>query len=311
MTTTMADRKPILIGMKQRFLKSLAGIVMAILLFYAPGIKMPVLDVRTDAYFTSAIAKAGLTYATCRIINASVSIVKESNLQLEPGGVGLSLAVGQVLDPLDDMTERLSDVLVTAITSLGIQKLAYEISVSLVPPILAVCLFMLSLGVWFAHERVRAVQTLIVRLAVLVMIARCCLPLSSAINQLLHDHFFSDKIAAAKQELASGSAGLEKLKQFSLPDTDGLLGTIKNSAALLKQKSVEVKDALQSLAGSMGTIVDNLLRLTFLYVGVFMIQVIVLPVMVFWLLVKAANALFLTRFPVILHQPSSTSHPRN
>jgi len=71
----------------------------------------------TDAYFREAITKAGVAYATCRVLNASVSIVKDSSLQLEPAGVGISLAVGQALDPIDDMTERLSDVLVTAITS--------------------------------------------------------------------------------------------------------------------------------------------------------------------------------------------------
>jgi hypothetical protein len=70
-----------------------------------------VLDTTADDYFRDAITKAGLTYATCRAVNASISIVKESSLQLEPAGVGVSLAVGQALDPIDDMTERLSDVL--------------------------------------------------------------------------------------------------------------------------------------------------------------------------------------------------------
>ena len=51
--------------------------------------------------------------------------------------------------PIDDMTERLSDVMVTAITSLGVQKLAYAIGVAFVPPILAACLFLLSLLVWY------------------------------------------------------------------------------------------------------------------------------------------------------------------
>jgi hypothetical protein len=54
-----------------------------------------------------------LTYATCRVINASVSIVKESSLQLEPAGVGISLAVGQALDPIDDMAAGPSELQLT------------------------------------------------------------------------------------------------------------------------------------------------------------------------------------------------------
>jgi len=106
----------------------------------------------------------------------------------------------------------------------------------------------------------------------------------------------SGKISEAKKELALSFAGLDKLKQFSLPETDGILGTIKNSTSFLKEKSIEFKNALKAMANGMGTIIENLLKLTFLYVGVFLIQVLILPLMVFWLLVKTANALFLTSY---------------
>jgi hypothetical protein len=49
-----------------------------------------------------------------------------------------------------------------------------------------------------------------------------------------------------------------------------------------------------------GDIIENLLKLTFLYVGVFLIQVIILPLLSFWFLVKTVNALFHTKIPVIL-----------
>lgn len=89
------------------------------MLLFFPGLRLPIIDNTTDVHFHEAITKAGVTYATCRMINASVSIVKDSNLNLEPAGIGITLAIGQALDPIDDMTERVSDVIVTAITSLG------------------------------------------------------------------------------------------------------------------------------------------------------------------------------------------------
>jgi hypothetical protein len=42
-----------------------------------------------------------------------------------------------------------------------------------------------------------------------------------------------------------------------------------------------------------GVIVENLLRLTFLYLGVFVIQVLVLPLLIFWFLMRIVNSLFL------------------
>ncbi len=285
---------------RQKIIRSSIGIIIAILLFFSSGLKFPVLDDMTDKYFREAITKAGVAYATCRVINASVSIIKDSTLQLEPAGVGISLAVGQALDPIDDMTERLSDVLVTAITSLGVQKLAYEISVSFVPHMLSIFLFALSILLWFENEKLALLQKTITRFIVLLIIARFFLPISSLADQFLHKHFFADQISEANEKLAVGSAELDKMKELSLPETDGVLGTIGNSASFLKQKTIEFKNALAATMKNAGDIIENLLKLTYLYAGVFLIQVIILPLLAFWFLAKTANALFHTNIPAIL-----------
>lgn len=272
---------------------------MAILFFFSPGLRLPILDSKADDYFREAISKAGVAYATCRLINASVSIVKDSNLNLEPAGVGITLAIGQALDPIDDMTERVSDVIVTAITSLGVQKLAYEISVSLAPPILALFLFVLSVLIWFENQRLAALQKIITGFILLILIARFTLPISAITNNYIQENFFEEKILNANKELALGSAELDKLMEFSIPQTDGVLGTIKNSSSFLKRKSLEFKNALVNTISNTGNIIENLLKLIFLYVGIFLIQVVALPIIVFGVFVKFANSLFDTNIPVI------------
>jgi len=297
---------------KQKIIKSSVGLVLSMLLFFSSGLRLPVLDTTTDTYFSEAISKAGIAYATCRVINASVSIIKDSSLQLEPAGVGVSLAVGQALDPIDDMTERLSDVLVTAITSLGVQKLAYEIGVSVAPPILSVFLFVLSILIWFENEKLSSLQKTLIRFMLIIVVARFCLPASSLANEYLQSHYFAEQISEANQKLSAGSSELDRIKDFSLPKIDGVLGTIENSALFLKIKSTELKNALIATVANAGDIIDNLLRLTFLYVGIFLIQVIILPLLSFWFLIKTANALFHTNMPVILHhlQPSKNEKPQ-
>ncbi len=286
---------------KQKLIRTAITVLLAIFLFFSSGLRIPVLDSTTDNYFSEAITKAGVTYAACRVINASVSIVKNSSLNLEPAGIGVTLAVGQALDPIDDMVERVSDVLVTTITSLGVQKLAFEICVSITPSIIAVFLFIFSILIWFENEKLATIQKNITRLIFLILLARFALPVSAVANNYIQEHFFTDKISNANKELAVGTAELDKLREFSLPEIDGVLGTIKNNASFVQHKSMEFKDAIVATVGNAGSIVENLLKLAFLYVGVFLIQVIALPIMVFWLLVKFANSLFNTNVPVILH----------
>lgn len=286
---------------KQKIIQSFTGVVIAILLFATSGLKIPVLDTMTDAYFREAITKAGVTYAACRVINASVSIIKESNLQLEPAGVGVSLAIGQALDPIDDMTERLSGVLVTAITSLGVQKLAYDISVSLAPLLFSVFLFTLSLLLWIENDRITFLRKTLLRIVFLIVVARFFLPVSSIADEYLHKYFFADQISNANKELAVGSVELDKLKKYSLPEVDGFLGTLENSALFLKQKTAEFNDALAVIITNAEDIIGNLLKLTYLYVGIFLIQVVLLPLLSFWFLAKIVTILFDTNIPVILN----------
>lgn len=292
--------------LKNTATKSLIGILLSIILCFSSGIQIPVLDSTADSYFQDSITKAGISYGVCRVINATVSVIKESSLELEPAGIGLSLAIGQVVDPINDMVERLSNVLVMSITSLGVQELAYEISLTLVPLILAVILFMLSLLVWFKNERVLTLQRILLSVLIIASIARFCLPLSSMANVFLQKTFFEDKIIEANEKLTNSTANLDRLKDVQLPRYDGVIGTIENSASYLKEKSINFKTAIKTTIENKGIIVENLLKLTFLYFGIFMIQVLILPLLIFWFLMKIVNALFLTTTMTTMKFPATT-----
>jgi len=284
---------------KRKILLASVGIVLSVVLLFSGELKVPGLDRATDSYFHEAMTEAGIVYGTCRLINASVSIVKESSLQLEPGGVGVSLAVGQALDPIDDMTERLSDVVVTAIASLGVQKLAYEIGVSYAPPVFAFFLLILSFSLLVVNRKINVLQRILVRYVLLVVIARFCLPISSLANAYINTHFFVEEITAVRSELALDIAELDNLQEFALPEIDGVMKTIENSASFLKQKSLAYKHALLKILDNMGDIINNLLMLTSLYVGVIVIQVIVLPLLSFWFLGKTISAFFQRNVTVV------------
>ncbi|MBB5349596.1 hypothetical protein JWG42_15165 [Desulfoprunum benzoelyticum] len=275
---------------------SFVGIVVAVSLFFIPTKTIPIVDQKTDQYFNETISKAGLAYATVRAINASVSVIKESNLQLEPAGIGVSLAIGQILDPVDDMTERLSTVLVTAITSLGVQKLSYEIGISLAPTMMAALLVVFSILLWFDTSiRIASLQSIVVKLLILIAVVRFCLPLSSLANDYIYTQYFEQQISQANDELRLQTKKFDQLENLSLPESHGILGAIETSGAFIKQKSLAFKNALQGSVTNMSEIIENLLKLTFLYVGIFFLQVVIFPVTIFWILLKAASSLFNAR----------------
>jgi hypothetical protein len=86
------------------------------------------------------------------------------------------------------------------------------------------------------------------------------------------------------------------LKHFELPEIDGISGTIKNSTEMLKLKVTQLQDALVGMTENLGHVIDHLLRLTWMYCAVFIIQVIVLPLGMFWLLLRLISHLFAMDF---------------
>jgi hypothetical protein len=93
---------------------------------------------------------------------------------------------------------------------------------------------------------------------------------------------------------------MERLKDLQMPEADGVLGTVEKGFAIVTEKTSDLVAVLQAMIRNMGSMVANLLKLSYLYVALFMIQVILLPVGAFWLLARMAQALFGTSIPTLL-----------
>ena len=277
--------------------------VVAVILFCLPGLRLPYLDQNADVYFTKAISKAGTAYAICRGINAGVSVIKESQLHLSLGA-GVSLAAGQILDPLDDLTERTSDILITAIVSLGIQKIVYELCLWLTPFLLAVAIVVLIVISFFHWEWSQKLQRIILKVIFLITIARLCLPITALISSGLDHYYFSPKINHVQEELNQFSPPLERFKELP-PEYDGMWNTLKNSTDFIKEKVADLWAIFQAINPQ--NMIENLLKLSYIYIALFIIQVILLPLGIFWLLARIVNAFCGTNVPYILrfHQNRS------
>jgi len=81
-----------------------------------------VLDDYVDDHTNESIRNAALTYATARGINGLVSVLQSTEVQAGVFVTG-SMTIGEVLDPLNDMIERFSSVMVWVLASLTAQKL--------------------------------------------------------------------------------------------------------------------------------------------------------------------------------------------
>lgn len=78
-----------------------------------------VLDQFSSEQVDGSITNAGLIYGTARGINALVSLLQGTELNVP----FLTFSIGEVLDPVNDLIERFSNVIFLALGSLALQKI--------------------------------------------------------------------------------------------------------------------------------------------------------------------------------------------
>lgn len=77
------------------------------------------LDELSKNYVQEAVTNAGVVYATARGINALVSLLQGTEVDI----VVVTMSIGEILDPVNDLIERFSAIILIAISSLALQKL--------------------------------------------------------------------------------------------------------------------------------------------------------------------------------------------
>jgi len=75
---------------------------------WAPWLRF---DATAKAKVLDGTERAVVAYAAARGLSAVISAVKATTIDIEPGGVGVTLAPAQALEPLNHLLEKFSDLM--------------------------------------------------------------------------------------------------------------------------------------------------------------------------------------------------------
>lgn len=197
--------------------------LIAILIVLLVGLSSTrVLDDYVDDYTTDALTGAALTYATARGLNALVSMLQSSEIEVGVVVSG-SITVGELLDPLNDMIERFSTIMTWVLASLAAQKVllliaSHEMFLYLVAVLGAAAL----LSLFYATPRLRS---LVFRVFLVVVFVRFALGLAVVLNSGADLLFLDRQLAANDAEIEKfqrnviGIGGEQQLDRDSIRDS--------------------------------------------------------------------------------------------
>lgn len=269
-------------------------ILLASSLFYgASFIKLSGIDKTADDYFNESIKAATLSYATTRGVNAVVSVVKESHLELAPAGIGVSIAAGQVLDPIDDMTERLSSVMVAAIASLGIQKIGFEISKTLAFKIIAIILVLTIPLLWLNNANLIMLLQPTIKICLILLLLRFMLPVSALISDSLYSNWLQPGIEDSVDKLTIVSENYNEMSNMPAEQSNGFFSSMTAGAT---DKVDKTRQAFMNMVENAENIIAALLQLMTAYLTMFFVQILLLPLFMLWVLSSLFKSSMLNDF---------------
>ena len=251
-----------------------------LLLASLAALLLPSMDGFAEAQVQAGLKRALVAYAMARALNGVISVAQSTEVAAQPAGVGVALNPGEILDPVNDLVEQFSTVMLFAAASLGLQRLMVVIS-AWHPLQLALCALMLAwlVASFFAVPRV---QRLMRGFALLAMLLRFAVPVSAVASEYAYRLFLAPEYEASSAAISHVRDELMLQAEAAKPpppSPDASLADRAKAWFADKADTFNVDKQLAKLEATATEVTTHVINL----IAVFTIQTIVMPLLLLWL----------------------------
>lgn len=227
------------------------------------------LDDLAGAQAQAGFKRAVASFATARALNAVISVVQGTELSVQPLGVGVTLTPGQMLDPLNDLVERFSDLMLMASVAFGVQLLLIEVGVHWG---MSLALTLAAFAWAWPYIKRKQSPALLTRVLVALLLVRFIVPAAGMASDVVYRGFMQAQYAAGQQ-------GIEQASQA--------IGALAPADGAADKKWWQLDRHIQQLGDTIDKTVEHAIRL----IVVFLLQTLILPLLVFWILLRSGRML--------------------
>ncbi|NVJ91521.1 MAG: hypothetical protein HWE34_07670 [Methylocystaceae bacterium] len=158
---------------------------------------LPTFEENAASYLADVRERAAYSYAAARTLNATISLLESVDT-----GVGfVSLKPGQVLEPINDMIEQFSDLVLIALASVGVQEILIavlgDISWTYLLPL---ALFPALIAPWSGQWK-QKLNTISMTFVVTVIATRLLIPTIALGGQTITDSYLRNDFDQAIQQV--------------------------------------------------------------------------------------------------------------
>jgi len=246
--------------------------------------------------FDLLFRRALVTFALARTLNGLISAVQGTEVALQPAGVGVTLTPGEILDPVNDLVERFSWIMLGATISLGIQQVLLEVGQWWGVRLLVALSGLLWLwSMWRRAQESRCfsavIEPVLMRVFLIVLFLRFAVPVVLIANEALFELFLQPRYDASTEVIESAGADIQRAdgaaddeREVEPPaDLMERLGRAFDST----RESLNLTRRVNYIKQRAADVIEHLIQLSV----VFILQAGILPLVFLWLLMLALKIL--------------------
>lgn len=251
------------------------------------------LDQYAKNYTEQGLQRVLVTYAVARGLNGVISVVQGTEVSVEPVGIGVTFTPGQVLDPVNDLVEQFSWLVLASGVSLGIQRLLIIMTASTSFTLLVSISMLLAVLVYWWPKIPPATGRVILRLALILLLLRLVVPVIALLNQAVYWYFLEPQYASSQAMLEQSGFELQQQQ----PQAQDVTPVPSNNEPLLDK----LKRAYQSASNAvdidakldrMKQIASDMSEKILDLMVVFIVQSILFPLLFLWLAYRLVLQVF-------------------
>ena len=250
-----------------------------------------------EQYTEEGFQRSLVAFAIAKTLNGAISVVQGTEVAVEPAGIGLILTPGQILDPVNDLIERFSWVMLICTTSLGIQSILLKIFSSFYFSIIvAASLFLMLAFLWKYYKTSTSLRNILYRAMVFLVILRFFIPIMAITSDGLYKAFLESTYIESKQQLEKSNATIA-----SISKDNQKINNEEKDISWLEMMSNSIDSAIDSInvdkhVEQLKTEAENLTNHIINLIVVFTMQTILFPLIFIWLSMKLIKANFSFHF---------------
>ena len=225
-----------------------------------------------------------IVFGSAKALNAVISLAQGTQINLP----FVTVAVGEILDPINDLVEQFSLVMLASMVSLGIQKILLNfVTTDIYNYLLFASIIIFNFWLFKRFTNDEKIRNLFFKITFILLFLRFAIPMMAYVNEVSYNYFVKPQynIEELNQDILKVKDDVSKINQETITQKQdsSFFNKVmeKFDSSYYEKKVNEYKDA-----------VDNSSQYIIDLIIVFIFQTIFLPIIFLFLLYSFVKSIF-------------------